>query len=55
MKIIRDIKNTNFNTPIVASIGAFDGVHLGHQKIINKVKILLDELFAEDAKMKLIG
>jgi riboflavin kinase/FMN adenylyltransferase len=37
MKIIRDLKNINFNTPIIASIGAFDGIHLGHQKIINKV------------------
>ena len=25
------------------------------KKIINKMKILLDELFVEDAKMKLIG
>ena len=37
MKIIRDLKNIDFNTPIIASIGAFDGIHLGHQKIINKI------------------
>ena len=37
MKIIRDLKNIDFNTPVIASIGAFDGIHLGHQKIINKI------------------
>ena len=37
MKIIRDIKNIKMKTPIVASIGGFDGVHLGHQKIIKNI------------------
>ena len=37
MKIIRDIKNIKIKTPITASIGGFDGVHLGHQKIIKNI------------------
>ena len=37
MKIIRDIKNIKLNYPITASIGGFDGVHLGHQKIIKNI------------------
>ena len=37
MKIIRDIKNIKFNKPLTASIGGFDGIHLGHQKIINNI------------------
>ena len=39
MKIIRDIKNIKIKTPITASIGGFDGVHLGHQKIIKNIEI----------------
>ena len=35
-------KSPNFkrkeNTPVVIAIGAFDGLHLGHQKIINRTK-----------------
>jgi len=39
MKIIRGITNLNqHNTACVASIGNFDGLHLGHQKIITKLK-----------------
>ena len=37
MKIIRDIKNIKLDYPITASIGGFDGVHLGHQKIIKNI------------------
>ena len=51
MKIIRDIKNINFDTPIIASIGAFDGIHLGHQKIINKV---VDQSKKENLKSAII-
>lgn len=37
MKIIRDIKNIKIDGPLTASIGGFDGLHAGHQKIINDV------------------
>ena len=37
MKIIRDVKNINFDKPMVATVGAFDGIHLGHQEIIKNV------------------
>ena len=37
MKIIRDVKNVNFDMPMVATVGAFDGIHLGHQEIIKNV------------------
>ncbi len=37
MKIIRDLKGIKLDTPITASIGGFDGVHLGHQKIIKNI------------------
>lgn len=45
MKIIRNILSTN-NIPAacVATIGNFDGLHLGHQKIINKLKLKAKEL-----------
>ena len=39
MKLIRGITNLNQNdTACVASIGNFDGLHLGHQKIISRLK-----------------
>ena len=37
MKIIRDIKKLTLNDPITATIGAFDGLHIGHQKIIRNI------------------
>lgn len=37
MKILRDIENLKLKEPITASIGGFDGIHLGHQKIINNI------------------
>ena len=37
MKIIRDIKKYSLNDPVTASIGAFDGLHIGHQKIIRNI------------------
>ena len=37
MKIIRDTKKIIFEEPITASIGGFDGLHLGHQKIIKNI------------------
>ncbi len=37
MKLIRSLNKTT-STPLALSIGNFDGVHLGHQKIISEVK-----------------
>ena len=37
MKIIRDIKKLRLSEPITATIGAFDGLHIGHQKIIRNI------------------
>ena len=37
MKIIRDVKKLSMKDKITATIGGYDGIHLGHQKIISKV------------------
>lgn len=45
MKIIRGIHSVSNNSPAcVATIGNFDGLHLGHQKIIKNLKIKAQEL-----------
>jgi len=45
MKIIRGLHSVSNNSPAcVATIGNFDGLHLGHQKIITKLKTKAQEL-----------
>lgn len=45
MKFIRGIKNIpNLNKGSVLTIGNFDGLHLGHQSIVNRVKEKAQEL-----------
>ena len=45
MKIIRNIlPSNNLPSACVATIGNFDGLHLGHQKIIDKLKLKAEEL-----------
>jgi len=41
-----EIKKLNFHNPVV-SIGTFDGLHKGHQKIIEQVKLKAKELAGE--------
>ncbi|SHJ44534.1 bifunctional riboflavin kinase/FAD synthetase [Tepidibacter formicigenes] len=36
MKIVKDLKKINLKNNTVVTIGNFDGVHIGHQNIINK-------------------
>ena len=38
MKIYKNLPNKNILSKSVVSIGSFDGIHLGHQKIINSLK-----------------
>ena len=40
MKIIRDLNNYNSTNYLSASIGAFDGIHFGHRKIIEDIKLI---------------
>jgi len=44
MKVIKAIDKLSFLGPSVVTIGNFDGMHLGHQKIIKKLKVKAKEL-----------
>ena len=45
MTFIRDLQRLqSFNQRSVVTIGSFDGVHLGHQAILNQVKAVAAEL-----------
>jgi riboflavin kinase / FMN adenylyltransferase len=46
LKIFRDL-STNITTGTVATIGIFDGVHLAHQQIINRLKELASDYGVE--------
>tara|TARA_B100001769_G_C22007917_1_gene541671 strand:- start:30 stop:932 length:903 start_codon:yes stop_codon:yes gene_type:complete len=39
MRIYRHIPELNFHSPCVLTIGNYDGIHLGHQKLINELII----------------
>ena len=49
MYLIRDIHNIGFfnkkfsSKPLIATIGNFDGLHLGHKEIIKKMKQIGDK------------
>ncbi|MBK8628628.1 MAG: adenylyltransferase/cytidyltransferase family protein [Saprospiraceae bacterium] len=47
MNIYRNIKELPDFQNAVITIGSFDGVHSGHQKIISRVKALADEINGE--------
>jgi len=47
MNIFRNTKDLPTFSNSVITIGSFDGVHIGHQKIITRVKTLADEIDGE--------
>ena len=46
MKIHKDLRNFNVVTPVV-TVGIFDGVHLGHITILNRLKNLARKVKGE--------
>lgn len=44
---IKEFQQRSNPRPIVATLGLFDGVHLGHQHLINQAKLMADEFHAE--------
>lgn len=49
LKIIRDLTDYHDKTPLALSLGMFDGVHLGHLSIINKLKEIAGKEHLESA------
>lgn len=47
MKIVHSIQDFKTSKPTVATIGTYDGVHLGHQKIIQQIAHCAEMLDAE--------
>ena len=51
MQIYRHIPNTGLHPPCVLTIGNYDGIHLGHQKLINELLINSKDSQMESAIM----
>lgn len=49
LKIIRDLTDYQSTTPLALSLGMFDGVHLGHLSIINKLNEIAGKEHLESA------
>jgi len=47
MKVYHDLSDLPIFTRAVITIGSFDGVHLGHQQIINRINSLAQEIDGE--------
>ncbi len=46
MRVYKDLKNISVSKPVV-TIGTFDGVHLGHHKVLDKLKEIADQTGGE--------
>ena len=49
MKIIKNLQDYHQKTPLALSIGMFDGVHIGHQSIINQLNTVAKDKNLESA------
>ena len=49
MKIVKNLHQYHVQTPLALSIGMFDGVHLGHQKIIEQLNEISRKMHLESA------
>ena len=47
MKSYNSIEEFNIASKTAVTIGTFDGVHLGHQTILDLLKIIADEINGE--------
>ena len=47
MKIITNFRKIKNSQPSTVAIGSFDGVHLGHQKILQRINRLATEINGE--------